>query len=213
MRVSGKHVIALIALLAAGAAPRVAAYRGLHGEDSCRAPGALKATSMISGTLALGERLESLSPATFQWSEGEVANPALPKAPLQFQIIRSYDGPSLYENPLRFAGDRLEPEELIVREIEVDGERIPVHIAWDRTQVPGHRLVAYFFVFDGRPVRSPLATQLRRAVGLALRGPRPTTLVLVSGSAFPNSAAVIEDAATTWLGDAWRYFAHVCGEP
>ena len=211
MRVSAKHAIALLALLAAGAAPRVAALRGVRGEDSCRAPGAVKATSMIPGTLALGERLELLGPATFQWSEGEVANPVLPKAPLKFQIIRSYDGPSLYENPLRFAGDRLEPEELVVRDLEVDGERVPVHIAWDRTQAPS-QLVAHFFVFDGRPVRSPFAAQLRSAAGLALHGPRPTTLVLVAGFAYPNNASVVEDAATTWLGDAWRYFAHVCGE-
>ena len=211
MRVSGKYGVALVALLAVGAAPRIAAYRGVRGDDPCKAPGAMKATSMIPGTLALGERLESLGPATFQWSEGEIENPALAKTPMQFQIIRSFDGPFLYENPVRFAGARLEPEELRVREVEVDAERIPVHIAWDRTKQPS-RLVAYFFAFDGRPVRSPLAAQLRRAVGLALGGPRPTTLVLVSGVASPDDASVVEDAAAAWLGDAWRYFAHACRE-
>lgn len=208
---SGNYGAPLLALLVVASLPGIAALRGSHGADPCRAPDALKATSLIPGTTALGERLESFTAATFQWSEGEVANPVFEDQPLQFQIIRSYDGAYLYERPTQFAGDKLEPEHASVRDLDASGERLPIHIVWDHTVSPS-RLVAYFFVFDNRPVRSPLFAQLRHAVGLAVGGPRPTTLVLLSGTATPATAERAERAAVDWLARAWPFVAEACGE-
>jgi hypothetical protein len=227
MRVSTNFAIALIALLGAASAVRLAALGGAHGDDPCASPDALRATSLIPGSVALGERLEALDGAVFQWSEGEIANPLLPKLPMQFQIIRSWDAPRLYNNPIRHgdpaqreagAGERrrpprLQPEELRVRELDVDGVRVPIHLAWDHTDTGTSRLVAWLFVFDDRPVRSPLAAQLRGALGLAFEGPRPLTLVTLAAVAPAPSTARVEDAAADWFADAWRYVARACQAP
>jgi hypothetical protein len=219
-----RFAVALIALLGAAAALRFLALGDARGADPCATPDALKATSLIPGSTALGERLESLDGETFQWSEGEVANPLLPRLPMEFQIIRSWDAPRLYNNPIRHAdpgqqqadGDergrtpRLQPEELRVREVEVDGERLPIHLAWDHTDTGGSRLVAWLFVFDDRPVRSPLVAQLRSALGLAFGGPRPLTLVTLAAVAPAQRSAPVEDAAAEWFAGAWRYVARSC---
>lgn len=211
MRLASRYGAPLVALLIAAAVPGIASRFGELRQDPCRAPDALKATSLIAGTTALGERLESLTPETFQWSEGTVTNPVFPELPLRFQIIRSYDGASLYERPVAFAGKKLEPEEREVRELASAGGAIPLHVVRDQTTSPV-RLVAYFFVFDGRVVRSPLRAQLQSAVGLALTGPRPVTLVLIAGEATPATAPSVETAATEWLASAWSFVAAACRE-
>ncbi len=228
IRVSTRFAGVLIALLGAAAALRVGVLHEARGEDPCAAPGAMKATSLIPGTVALGERLESLGADTIQWSEGEVPNPSFPKLPMQFQIVRSYDAPWIYGRPLSFAawppsvrpeageGTRreiaMQTEDLRIRETSVNGATLPIHVAWDHTEAPlgPSRLVAWLYVFDNVPVRSPLAAQLRGAVGLALGGPRPLTLVTVSALASEPTRQPVEDAAVAWLGDAWAYVARAC---
>ncbi len=208
---SGKYGGALVALLLVASLPGVATLRGERRTDPCRSPDALKATSLIPGTRSLGEQLESLTPDTFQWSEGEVAHPLFPDRPLRFQILRSYDGRWLYERPVRFAFEKLEPEDQRVIELDVDGERLPIHVVWDHTQAPS-RLVAYFFAFDNRPVRTPILAQVRRAIGLAVGGPRPLTLAIVAGAGTPSATGAVESAASAWLVDAWRFVARSCRE-
>jgi hypothetical protein len=231
IRVSTRFAGALLALLGAAAALRIGVLHDARGDDRCAAPGALKATSLIPGTTALGEQLPALDAHAIQWSEGEVANPVFSKLPMQFQIVRSYDAPALYSNPLAVAsrpqrilgraspasdddlGPAMQPEDLRLHELEIDGARLPIHLAWDHTGAPRgpSRLAAWFFVFDNEPVRSPLASQLRASVGLALRGPRPLTLVTISAFASEQTIEPVEAAAVAWLGRAWAYVARSCG--
>jgi len=230
IRVSTRHAGALVALLGVAAALRIGVLREARGEDSCAAPGAIKATSLIPGTTALGERMDALDAQAIQWSEGEVANPVFTNLPMLFQIVRSYDGPSLYANPLALAsrpqreleggggsdeddlGPAMQPEELRLREPEVSGVRLPIHVAWDHTSAPRgpSRLAAWFFVFDNAPVRSPLTAQIRDSVGLALGGPRPLTVVTISALASEQTTEAVEDAAVAWLEGAWNHIARVC---
>jgi hypothetical protein len=230
VRLSTRFAAALLVMAGGAAALRLSALHGARGEDRCASPGAIKATSLIPGTVALGERLEALDADLVQWSEGEVANPLYPKLPMRFQIVRSFDATELYVNPLAFAADamppaqsspaagspppvrRLQPEELSVREASAGGAPLPVHVAWDRTEAPRgpSRLVAWFFVFDNQPVRSPLASQLSNALNLTLGGPRPLTLITISALATDDTAPQVEDAAIGWLESAWRYVARAC---
>jgi hypothetical protein len=231
IRVSAKFAAAACLLFGAALAPRWIADGPARGQDLCHVPAGLKATSLIAGTTPLGERLESLTDETFQWSEGEVPNPLARDLPMGFQIVRSYDGPSLYMNPSRFGSDalvrmalgdereptpeersrlRLQPEALVARPVPVDGASLPVHLAWDHTQPATSRLVAWYFVFDNEAVASPLAAQLADGAALALGGPRPVTLVLISAYAPRARAGVVEDAALAWLADSWRFIAASC---
>ena len=228
-RPSSKYSLAMVGLLALAAVLRLALLRDARGPDVCRSPQAIKATSLIPGTVALGERLEALDSETFQWSEGQFANPLLPRNPMEFQIVRSYDAPKLYGNPLRLGerngpgaieelatsgarSDRMQPEDLRIREVGVEGVNVPIHVAWDHTQAPRgpSRLVAWTFVYENRPVRAPLARQILGALPLVIGGPRPLTLVTVSGIATRETSERVEDAAAAWLADAWRYIAHSC---
>ncbi len=227
IRVSTKFGVPLLLVMGAAAMLRLTALGDVRGVDPCASPDSLRATSLIPGTTALGERLEALDEATFQWSEGEVAHPLFPKLPMEFQIIRSYDAPSLYNNPLRFGEPRLEPrraggaeaagrhlrlqpEELQLQIVEADGARLPIHLAWDHTNAHASRLVAWYFTFDNEPVRSPLAAQLRNSLSLAFGGPRPLTLVTLSAVAPPQLTANVEDAASAWLAGSWSYIARTC---
>ena len=231
IRVSAKFAAALCAVFAAALAPRWISDGPTRGRDLCRVPEGLKATSLIANTTPLGERRESLSEQTFQWSEGEVPNPLAPKLPMTFQIVRSYDGPFLYMNPSRFGSDalvrtalgaqreptslersrlRLQPEALARRALPVDGATLPVQLAWDHTQPATSRLVAWYFVFDNEPVASPFQAQLRDGARLALAGPRPVTLVLIAAYAPRARAGVIEEAALAWLAESWRFVAASC---
>jgi hypothetical protein len=231
IRLSQRFAVALLALAGTTAAVQHTAMRGARGEDPCASPGALKATSLIPGTTALGERLEALDADVIQWSEGEVANPVFARVPMRFQIVRSFAAPELYVEPLGYAALQdprmaaggpsamatsgelhLQPEELRVREVVVGGAALPIHVAWDHTEAPRgpSRLVAWLFVFDNEPVRSPLSSQLENALSLAVGGPRPLTLVTVSALASRERAAQVEDAASAWLGQAWTYVARSC---
>ena len=228
-RVSAKYGLPLIGLLTLAAAARLTFLRDARGPDVCRSPEAIRATSLIPGTVALGERLEALDGKTFQWSEGQFGNPLLPRNPMEFQIVRSYDAPKLYGNPLRLGertgpgaieamanagarSDRMQPEELRLREIAVEGVTLPIHVAWDHTQAPSgpSRLVVWMFVYENRPVRSPLLRQIVGAAPLVLGGPRPLTLITVSGLATRRASESVEDAAAVWLADAWRHIARSC---
>jgi len=231
IRLSTRFAVGLLVLAGGAAALRLGVLPGARGEDRCARPGAIKATSLIPGTLALGERLEALDGDTIQWSEGEVAHPVFPTLPMRFQIVRSFDATKLYANPLRYAAfrgaqpaaddaeseagatePRVEPEELRLREARVGGVALPIHVAWDHTQAPHgpSRLVAWFFVFDNEPVRSPLSSQLENALSLAAGGPRPMTLVTISALASEETVVRVEDAASAWLENAWAYMARAC---
>jgi hypothetical protein len=237
--VATRFLGALTVALAATAGLRVFALAGARGADPCRSPDALKATSLIPNTIALGERLEARGAATIQWSEGDVVLPQPPRLSMHFQIIRSFDGPALYANPLRYGEafgrrsssdedrppPRLQPEELRVRRERIAGRELPIHVAWDHTEAPTgpSRLVAWFFVFDNEPVESPFFAQFAGAPSLALRGPRPLTLVMISGLARhddsrrrvgesdPGALRAAEDAAIAWLTGAWTRVLESCG--
>jgi hypothetical protein len=66
------------------------------------------------------------------------------------------------------------------------------------------------FVYENRPVRSPLLQQLRSAAPLVIGGPRPLTLVTVSARATRSGSERTEDAVMAWFTDAWRYIARSC---
>ncbi len=209
---SGRRGAAIAALMLATAAAVASSRLAPRAHDSCRSPDALRATSLIPGSTALGERLEDLTPETFQWSEGRLEHPTWRNRPLHFQIVRSFAAPKLYERPTRLAGDKLEPEQHEVREIRVGEDTLPVHLVWDRTQEPV-RLVAYLFAYQNRPVATPLLAQLRSAIGLLVSGPEPLTLFLVTGDAADENAGAVEETALRWLRDAWSYFASACQVP
>ena len=63
---------------------------------------------------------------------------------------------------------------------------------------------------EGRPVRSPFLAQLRTALPHLFSGPRPLTLLLVSGEGPRGRREALEQRASEWLADAYEFFDDVC---
>ncbi len=208
-RLSGRYGLATFLLVALAAFAALRFELGPHGPDACRSPEALRATSLIPGASARGERLEELTPEIFQWSEGRVAHPYLSDRPLDFQIVRAWRGSALADDPLRFSGLRIEPDAQSAREVALDGRALPVHVVWDRTGPPA-RIVAYAFLYENEPVASPRAAQLRDLPRALLGGSRPLTLLLISGEALRARSDEVEQSALRWLADAARFAERAC---
>jgi len=200
----------MAAALALGLAP--VAMSSLHPRfrDPCRNPAALQATSLIDGFRPLGERLEKRGPHDIQWSEGEIPRVGRPSEPLHFQILRSYDARKLYEHTVRFASEKLEPEEHEILPRISQGEELPIHLVRDHTRSPSV-ILAYLFAYRGRPVAQPLLALLEDAPRQLLRGSAPLTLFLVEARAPHRRTAAAEEAAERWLVAAWRQYRMACG--
>jgi hypothetical protein len=206
---SGRRGLAasLILALAALAAARI--ERGPHAPDSCRSPETLRATSLIPGASARGERREDLTPEIFQWSEGRAAHPYLTDRPLDFQIVRGWTAAALADDPLRFSRVHIEPDAQSQQELDVDGRPLPVQIVWDHTVRPA-RIVAYAYLYEGEPVGSPRRALLRDLPRIVGSGRRPLTLLLISGEALAPRTEEVERAALRFLADAARFAERAC---
>jgi len=177
--------------------------------EPCASPDALLATSQIRESVPSGQREGTTA---FQWSEGTVANPLHADYPLQFQIIRSYEGRRLYERPVSVTPIKIQPESHVIEQVETARGSIPVHFVVDGTTRPIG--MAGYLVVDGlEPVRSPVLRQLWRGLPRLLTGRPPITLMIVSGSVSPRNQPVLEERMQSWLVDAWEYFDRVCRVP
>lgn len=207
---SSRYAAALVAILAVALVPASAQRLRPARIDPCAAPEALRATSMIAGSLPGGERVEKLGDdGHLQWSEGTIESPYRGRPPLRFALIRSFDARPLYIRSTSFIEEKLEPESQRDEEIATDRGPLPITLVTDDTGAVG-RTVVYAFVYEGRPVRSPFLAQLRTALPHLLTGPRPLTLLLVSGEGPRGHREELVRRATEWLADAYEYFDDVC---
>jgi hypothetical protein len=200
----GKHLIVLLLLLAV---PMLAAELRPRRRDDCRDPALLFVTSLIEGSKPVGESMPGDSADVIQWSYGELANPQSPRNPLRFQIVRSYDRAYTELNPL--LGAPFEAEVHAVEEVQTSSGRIPIHLAIDHTKEPS-RLAAWTFVYDGRPVETPLFSILASAPRQLVGGYLPLTILMVDGTTSRGEVEPAAHAATEWLVAAWQHVAMAC---
>lgn len=222
---SRRHARWLVLLLGAALLPFVLEEVRPRRHDDCRHPDMLTLTLAIPGSKP-SRRRERQAPARegeaprgpvvgppgsnadfTQWTEGEIANPQDDRNALRFWIIRTFDPGAA--SPRRVLREGFDPESHEVREVPSEAGAVPVHVAIDRTRDPG-RLVAWVWVYDGRPTADLFPALVRAAPRRVLRGSVPVTFFLVNGAFYEPDAAAVDALATKWIADAWSHMARFC---
>lgn len=212
--VSSRYAPWVVGMLILALIPVAFHALGGRGPDDCAHPEALVATFMIDRERMRPnhweEHWERHSASITQWSEARIDLEG--SGPLEMHFIRSFDPRSLYVRPIANLRVALEPELQKTEWVDHEGARLPIQWVYDHTGTES-RVVAYLFVYEGRPVNQPFGAQLRSAFAQLVGGPRPLTLLLVSGSARPDHLGLAESRAREWLVDAWDWYHATCAGP
>ena len=205
---SPRWTLAVLCLAALTALPIWVHTRGLRDADPCRDPGAFKAALLIPGSQPEREDRKP-HPREIQYSVGDIEGEKGVRAPLRFAIVRSFDPTSLTNRPARFAIPKLEVQSRELRWIQRDGKRLPIH--WVVEDARSHeKFVAYYFVYQGRPVESPTLAIMASGLGRLWGGARPLTLVAVGGHASKLRIEATRQRAEQWLFATWDHYGAVC---
>jgi hypothetical protein len=209
MKPSTRFVVPIAALaLACGAVvwPRWLQPRRV---DPCAHPDVLAVTGLIPGSRPAGERRDQLSAENIQWSEGLVLDESLPRDPMVFRMVRTFNVLKAAERPLGLMPARVEPETARVELVDAAGGPLPVHLVRSSGSTM-FQVVAYSFVYGNEPVTHPFVAQVEGALRELRNGRRPLTILLVGGAATPDTAARREELALRWIASAWQHYRGMC---
>ncbi len=204
---SPRHARWLVVLLGLCLVPVVAVELRPRRRDDCRNPDMLLATVLIPGSKPRPTPRDRRSEDVIQWSEGELENPVLPRRPLRFYIVRSFD--RAYTSPVRLLGKSIDAESVTSESVATRVGELPIGVAVDHTRAPS-RILAWAYVFDGRAVASPFLSIVSSAPQQLLLGTLPLSLLLIEGVAPEDGAERVVTAAKAWLAAAWEHVAVAC---
>lgn len=186
------------------------AYHGLlrPRADDCAHPAALELARFRADSEQLRARLErprddseprhGVFDSRLDWRSGPY-----------WRVARSWDlGESYFLPPGDLSLSSPQEEAWLVMH-EQDGVGLPVHVRVERSGSLAN-IAAHLYVFDGRPIATPLLASLRRTFAQLIGGTLPLTAIVVEGSARVTPDRRHETALVEWLGSAWRRYAEVC---
>ncbi len=209
LRLSARFAVALLALVAVTGVPVAVHDRGLLDTDRCQDPAALRTTLLIPGSRPIFEERDP-KPREILFAMGELDTGARAVPPLRYAIARSFDPTWITGRPAGLVLPRLETQERAFRWEQRNGESLPIHWLHESSRAVS-RFAAYFFVVDGRPVKSPTTTVLGDALERLVGGARPLGVVVIGGAALARDVGKVEDAAEDWLFAAWDHYRTACG--
>jgi hypothetical protein len=211
--IANRPLLPLLGILLATLLPVVHHAYGDANRDDCADPAGLLAAYRIEGTRDEAERWDKHVNGWIQWTEGEINAERDDVEALNFRIIRTFRGRRAYLRPTSFLPEKLEPDHIELQWIDVDGERVPIHVGTVfQHSKRSMKLAAYMFVYGGEPVAHPFREQLASAIPQVVGGTQPVTLFMVSGFAKRNQMESIERPAREWLANAWRHYRDSCLE-
>lgn len=213
IEVSTRYLPAALALILLALVPvAIHSYAGrVH--DDCAAPAALEDMDAVLGSFDVVQRQEKVRGSFLQWTQGRVEPAGFGVEPMEFRVVRSATPRRIYLGPTSLLGKKIEPDEIGVRWIEVDGERLPIHTGTAYHHSKGALQVAsWLYVYGGRPVASPFRAQLASALPQLFQGTTPLTIFLISGYGPRRRIDVVSGPSDEWLASAWRHYASVCRE-
>lgn len=204
--VSNRFTLPLAILLLLSAVPVVEALVAPNYLEDCANP------AMLFDPRLIDENSIDVEHYTARYHRGEgvtgTIEPSLRRdAPLHFQISRAYGLPNQLLHPTA-PGD-MEPDRHEIDWIEVDGEKIPVHMVF-QTVDRGMRFAAYLYGYGERPITGPFLTRLREAPREIVSGARPITLLSISGTTGRLYRRETERRAQDWIVAAWKHYQASC---
>lgn len=197
------------ALLALATLPVWSSHLTARTWESCSNPAALEDTAAIPGSVA-----EPPAPLgaghTFLRRSGKLREPSAAGGDLLYWLVRSRSAFQVYSQPTYSLNLPLDPDETDIRWREVDGERVPIHVA-SSTFGNFIHVAAYVMEYGGRPVEQLLPVQIETALAQLRHGTRPISLYIVDGIARSGRPEEVSGPATDWLVAAWRRHRAACG--
>lgn len=209
MKPSTRFLVPIAALALAGAAVVWPRWLEPRRVDPCARPDVLPVTGLIPSSRPDGERRTQLNADNIQWSEGLVVDESLPRDPMVFRMVRTFNVLKAAERPLDLMPGRVEPETARLELVDTAGGPLPVHVVRSSGRTAFH-VVAYAFLYGNEPVPAPFFAQVRGALRELRHGRRPLTILLVGGVATPDTAARREELALRWIASGWQHYRGMC---
>jgi hypothetical protein len=209
MTVSTRFAVPMLVLLLIALIP-VAIYSTVTPSvDDCSQPEALLRVSEISSSTRLMDDMPGhlwlIKDRDFIQRIQGYAGGDNDASAFEFIIMRVYGLPTPFVHPTTFLRQRLEANLQRSEQLQVGSDQLPIHI-----DIQGDRFAAYFFIYDARPVKSPLVARLSGALQELVRGRRPLTSVLIVGEIRGRRPGYLPDEARDWLAAAWGHYRRVC---
>jgi hypothetical protein len=202
--------VAVALVLATALVP--VAYGSLVRErwESCRDPVAIADTAAIPGSVPQDEgKPVWLADGVFLHRRGELDRRTPANVEIPYELVRSDNATQVFAEPSRPLSRPLDPDQLEIHRIDVDGESVPVHV--EQQALPGYiHIAAYVFEYDGRAVETLLPMQLRTAAAQIVNGTRPITQYAIHAMARKGHPEDALEPAFAWLTEAWRRHRAVC---
>lgn len=204
------RLIVVSALLVGALAPIAYGALAERRWESCRDPVAIADTAAIPGSVPQDEAKPVwLADGVFLHRRGELDRRTPANVEIPYELVRSDNATQVFAEPSRPLSRPLDPDQVEVHRIDVDGESVPVHV--EQQALPGHiHIAAYVFEYDGQAVESLLPIQLRTAATQIVRGTRPITLYAIHAMARKGHPEDALEPAFAWLTEAWRRHRAVC---
>ena len=205
---SGRHALPAAIALWLGVVP--VAYHGIARPtaDDCADPSALALTRFLpraQGVVARAVVPEGGGAP----KHGTLATRLDWRSNPLWTVARTHDlGQSYFIPPGHFSLSSPEEESWIVIR-EVDGVSLPIHV---RVEEFGRfaNTAAHLYVFDGRPIRTPVLASLGSAFTQLVGGTLPLTAIVAEGDSRITATREHEAALVDWLVSAWTVYDEVC---
>jgi len=178
-------------------------YAGLEVDD-CRNPSALAPGLDSPDDSWMRQRFQA-----FAWREKEIRRGG---APLHYVIARSFDAKRLYYRPSHTLSKAGEPAEVILKQVEVGGETLPIfESVYPRAlnRLQPRPIAFHLLVYDGELVEEPIREQLLAAPRMLIQGRRPMTLIYVQTFEDEGNTSS-RQSAYDWLAETWQTYRAVC---
>ena len=200
------HLIAIATLVSI---PVYLHSNGRSFEDDCANPEGLRGGFDHQTEYPVVDKLERPTRAQFQWTGGMLDLAGEGGTRLEFAIARSYIPSFLYTSWTKFSANRIEPESVIVRTLDVDGDSVPVRVLLATDTEPA-KIALYMLVYRHRATATPFVDQFVSVVPEFFSTLPPMTIFFVSGDVPRAQLKQAEERSVGWLKNAWRQYRAAC---
>jgi len=210
-RISTRYAPHLVGLVALVSIPVYFHSGGRSFVDDCARPAGLYAEFDFDTPHPVKQVAERLNINRIQWIEGKLDLDELSETRLEFTVARSFRPTSLQQGFEKLEPGFIEPEEIEVRRLEIDGEQVEMRFLVARDNDPV-RFGAYMTIYNHRATASPFREQMRTALRDLFSSLPPMTMYFLFAEVRLRDIDRVDARAEEWLANAWRQYRAACVE-